>query len=415
MATPSEESGYKDALLSFTAENTRSYRDEVHLSLLGTRLSSKKVARSLIPAGMTKPVRVLPAAGIFGANASGKTMILRAMDDMRELVTTSFHKGTRITPIVRRPFLLDPDGRVRPTRFEVDLLLGGVRWIYGFEVDDERVREEWAYHWPRGRQARVFEREGRQVVFGSPFRVRHRTIENLLRDNSLLLSIADATNNEPLAPLTDWFATNLVLADSGSRDHRAVYTAEVAKEQGTRVTQMLKAADLEISSIETRRLDDKESELALRHTSDHGDVLLRAADESQGTMAWISLIGPILDTLDHGNVLLVDDLDAGLHPHLVERIISMFQNPQTNKRSAQLIFNSHDGTILDGSSTWSLGRDQIWFTEKYIDGDTRLYPLHDFSPRRDEDIAGRYFQGRYGAVPVLSDTRIRQALASIDE
>lgn len=123
-----------NALLSFTAENARSYRDEVQLSMLGTRLSAEGVPRSLVPTGMTKPIRVLPAAGIFGANASGKTTILRTIVDMRGLVLMSFRHGSRRTPVPRRPFLLDPEYRDRPTRFEIHLVLDGVRWVYGFKL-----------------------------------------------------------------------------------------------------------------------------------------------------------------------------------------------------------------------------------------------------------------------------------------
>ena len=437
-------------MLSFTAENARSYRDEVHLSLLATRLSADRVPRSLVPAGMSKPVRVLPAAGIFGANASGKTTILRAMADMRSLVITSFRQGSRGTPVLRRPFLLDPDCRVRPTRFELDLVLKGVRWIYGFKLDDERVREEYAYHWPRGRQALVFNRDDDKVAYGASFRAADRALRRLLRSNALLLSVAGATDNRPLSALFDWFRSNLLLAESENRLARTFVTAQMVDtgELGKRVIGLLKAADLGITSLEVKPMDAKEAErlgrlirflqdaddqelphppkppdesagpfgqLSLSHAGASGDMGFGPEDESQGTLVWASLIGPMLGALDEGAVVLVDELDASLHPHLVESIISMFQDPRTNPKNAQLVFNSHDGNILQGDTDWALGRDQIWFTEKYLDGDTKLYPLHDFSPRRDDDIHGRYFRGRYGAVPVVGDATIRRALAPINE
>ena len=447
MTTPTGGSA-GSVLLSFTAENARSYRDETHLSLLGTRLSAEGVPRCVVPAGMTKPVRVLPAAGIFGANASGKTTILRAIDDMRRLVMTSFRQGSRGTPVSRRPFLLDPDCRGRPTRFEINLVLEGVRWIYGFEVDDERVREEYAYHWPRGRQALVFNRDDDRVAYGSPFRAKDRAVERLLRGNALLLSVAGATENRPLAALFDWFASNLLFAESDNRVHRALVTAEMAgtTEQGERVIGMLRAADLGITGLKVKPIDAEEAErfrrvirflqededdpdlpdpseanivsfsqLRLMHTGTEGSVGLSPEDESEGTLVWVTLIGPMLSALDGGGVVLVDELDASLHPHLVELVISMFQDPRSNPRNAQLIFNSHDGNILQGGADWALGRDQIWFTEKYADGTTRLYSLDDFSPRRDEDIYGRYFRGRYGGVPVVGDATMRQALVPISE
>jgi len=111
----------------------------------------------------------------------------------------------------------------------------------------------------------------------------------------------------------------------------------------------------------------------------------------------------------------VDELDASLHSDLVGRIVAVFQDPRTNQNGAQLIFNSHDGALLEGAGAWSLGRDQIWFTEKYADGGTKLYSLDDFSPRRDDDIRGRYYRGRYGAVPVVGDASLRDALVPSGE
>ena len=430
-------------LLSFTAENARSYRDEVHLSLLATRLSAEGVPRSVVPAGMARPVRALPAVGIFGANASGKTTILRAMEDMRDLVVASFRYGSRDTPVARRPFLLDPDCVERPTRFEVDLLLEGVRWVYRFAVDDRRVLEESAHYWPRGRRARVFHRREDKLAFGAPFGAKDRVIENLLRDNALLLSVAGATESRPLAALFDWFDSNLLLMESDNRVPRAFMTAEMAsrEDQRKRIVQMLQAADLGITSLTVNPLDDEDAEelrrmvgllrqvadeldlpepsetdfdkfrqLGLTHSGTEGDVNIGPEDESQGTLVWVGLIGPILRALDDGTAILVDELDASLHSDLVGRIVAMFQDPRMNRNGAQLIFNSHDGALLDGTGAWSLGRDQIWLTEKYADGGTKLYSLDDFSPRRDDDIRGRYYRGRYGAIPVVGDASLRNAL-----
>ncbi|MXZ67581.1 MAG: ATP-binding protein [Acidimicrobiia bacterium] len=435
-------------LLSFTAENTRSYRDEVHLSLLATRLSAEGVPRSVVPTGMTRPVRVLPAVGIFGANASGKTTILRAMEDMRRLVATSFRHGSRDTRVARSPFLLDPASAERPTRFEVDLLLEGVRWVYRFAVDDRRVLEESAYYWPRGRRSLVFRRREAELVFGSPFGAKDRTIEDLLRGNALLLSVAGATENRVLAALFDWFNSNLLLMESDNRVPRAFMTADMAskQDQRKRILQILQAADFGITSLTVSPLDDEDAEqlrrvfslirqvdgdpdlpdpletdvvsfrqLGLTHSGAEDDVTLGPEDESQGTLVWVSLIGPMLQALDDGTVVLVDEIDVSLHSDLVRLFVEMFQDPQTNHNGAQLIFNSHDGALLEGVGAWSLGRDQIWFTEKYANGATKLYSLDDFGPRRDDDIRGRYFRGRYGAIPVIGDASLRNALAPSGE
>lgn len=136
---------------------------------------------------------------------------------------------------------------------------------------------------------------------------------------------------------------------------------------------------------------------------DGEEVALHAEDESLGTRVWFGLIGPVVQALESGSVFLADELDASLHPSLVTEIVRLFQDPDTNPERAQLVFNSHDPTLLgDSSGDRLLGRDQIWFTEKSNDGSTRLYPLVDLEPRKQEAIGKRYLEGRYGATPILS-------------
>jgi hypothetical protein len=141
----------------------------------------------------------------------------------------------------------------------------------------------------------------------------------------------------------------------------------------------------------------------LIHRGTAGEVELNTRDESLGTLVWFGLVGPVIEALADGAVLLADELDASLHPALVAELIRIFQDPKSNPRRAQLVFNSHDATILgDSTSTRLIGRDQIWFTDKRADGSTRLYPLSDLDPRKDEAVGRRYLAGRYGAVPILS-------------
>ncbi len=427
---PADQHGLS-ALLSFTASNVRSYKDEAHLSLLSTRLARPELVRDLQWESGGKTVGVLPAAGVFGANASGKSTILRAMADMRLLVLGSFRHGGASSRIPRRPFLLDEASKAAPSRFELDLILEGVRWQYGFEVNDREVLGEYALHYPNGRQALVFEREGEEFSFGPPFRSVGRLLENLVRHNSLLVSAAGAVGRSPLARLFSWFQTNLMVAESSNRGLRAARTADLAQspESRERVLSLLLAADLGVTDISRESVDpdmsdrlrralpiltgqegDPDAEedefiiedfVRLTHSGEREDVDFDPGDESLGTLVWVGLVGPVLDTLDRGDVLLADELDASLHPHLVDRLIELFQSPTTNKRCAQLIFNAHDVTLLGDSERRRLSRDQIWFTQKNANGATDLYPLADFSPRKDEALERRYLLGRFGALPVL--------------
>ena len=458
MNVQNDSSDAMSALLSFTARNVRSYREEVHLSLLATRLSDTDAVRDVDTAGASSPVTVLPVAGIFGANASGKSTVLRAMADMRAIVLGSFRQGDHETRIRRYPFLLH-DESACPSHFEVDLILSGVRWQYGFEFDDRHVLGEYAYFYPKGRQALVFrrERDRQEHHFGQLFRSSGPELARLVRRNALLLSVAgaaaDATREDRprivavLGSLFAWFRTSLLLMDSGNGTQRIARTADLTRSSGTRerVLALIRAADLGITDVE-RFHRDFDPELAervqralrilngleesgpegqddrlvvsdlirLHHTGLDGSAAIDPEHESAGTLTWVSLIGPVLDALDRGVAVLVDDLDASLHPHLVQRFIHLFQDRDTNPKCAQLVFNAHDVTILGDSSQRALGRDQIWLTEKAADGTTTLYALADFRPKGDEALGRRYLQGRYGGVPVLDPAEFRQAIDATD-
>ena len=439
----SHDSPARDAsvLLSFRAENVRSFRDAFELSLVATSLTERGVARSVAWREGGRPIEVLPVAGVFGANASGKSNVLKAMDDMRSHVLNSFRSGSPTGGVPRRPFLLDPKAKQAPSRFEVDLVLDGVRLEYGFVLDDERVLEEWAYRYPHGRAALLFHRRQDDVELGSVERVKGRGITELLRPNALFLSTAASANHPVLLPLYAWFGHNLLLAETPSRQFRQALTTELLDNDTTRepVLALLRAADLGVTGARKHELDPVTKErlqravrilagqegdheggdsgptfedlgVRLVHRGVAGEVELDAHDESLGTLVWFGLAGPVVQALADGAVFLADELDASLHPALVAALIRLFQDQGSNPLRAQLIFNSHDATILgDSVGDRLIGRDQVWFTEKRTDGSTRLYPLADLDPRKEEAIGRRYLAGRYGATPILSDQQFDAA------
>lgn len=436
----------QSALLSFAGRNIRSYRDDVHFSLLATRFTRAGVGRRFHTLSSKTPVEVLPAAGVLGANASGKSTLLLALADMRAVVVNSFRAGTRLSGVYRRPFALDDTCRMESSKFEVEIILDRVHWQYGFEIDDDRVLGEYAYHYPKGRQALVFDRTGDDISFGPAFRASGRVLRPLVRDNALLLSVAGAADDEHLGPLFTWFLRNLLLARSSNRGSRTTRTAELVRDpQGEeRVMDLVRAADLGICGIERATVDPEVADrleralrvirgeegdpetsdidiniefadsVRLKHSGSRGDVELDPEFESAGTMVWVGLIGPVLDVLDGGHVLLADELDTSLHPYLVSLLIEMFQDPVLNPRCAQIVFNTHDVGILGDSLEGPLGRDQIWFSEKDLDSATSIYPLVDFRPRRDEAIGRRYLQGRFGAVPVIDRGELKAGLDLVD-
>lgn len=431
-------------LLAFRAENVRSFRDPFELSLEATAMAEEGVPRGLPWREGGKPsVRILPAAGVFGANASGKTNLLRVMDDMRRIVLTSFRSGDRSSRITRKPYRLDPDFERAPSRFEIDLILNGVRHEYGFLVDDTHVIREWARNYPHGKAAMLFSREEDAAPhLGEKNRAKGRAINEILRPNSLFLSAAGAADHPDLLPLYEWFSSNLMLCEASSRERRWAYTTHMLTHEDSRsqVLGMLHAADLGITDAHIREPDpevierfrkvlralelDEESTdppdvepflgIALSHRGTRGDVEFDTSEESLGTLVWLGLLGPVVDALARGAVLLADELESSLHPTLVAQLVRTFQSPHTNPHGAQLIFNSHEAGLLGNSvEDRILGRDQVWFTEKLNDGRTRLYPLTDLNPRKAEAVSRRYLAGRYGATPIVSSAEFDVLTAGI--
>lgn len=436
-------------LLAFRAENVRSFRDQIELSMIATSMSEPRFVRQIDWREGGRSIGVVPVAGVFGPNASGKSNLLEAMDDMRMYVLESFRRDLR--PDEHWPFGLDPETRERPSRYEVDLVLEGVRTEYGFVLGRDGIVEEWAFRYPRGRAALLFHRQGEEVEVGTSGRGETRTVEKLLRPNSLLLSAAAAANHSLLLPLHQWFRRNLQFAHERDRPRRQALTIKQLSDEGDRerVLDMLRAADLGIVGArehairldprmkermerairlmfgDEARLEDDDVDRALQveafgfsllHRAAGDDVEFGPGSESHGTLVWLGLVGVVIAALTDGAVLLADELDTGLHPALVAELVRLFQDPRTNPNRAQLIFNSHDPTVLgDSSEERLLGRDQIWFTEKLADGNSRLYPLTDLRPRKHEAIGRRYLDGRYGATPILSRqdfNRIIPALVS---
>ncbi len=431
-------------LLTFGAQNVRSFREPFELSLLATRLSEEGVPRELPWRQGGRPISVLPAAGIFGANASGKSNLLKAMADMRGFVLHSFRKGSPGGRLPTSPFLLGEDGGNAPSTYEIELVLNGVRHEYGFRIDSEMVIEEWARSYPRGRAVLLLQRDGEEVQLGAHERVKGRATEEILRPNALFLSTAAATNHPLFLPLYEWFQRNLLYADVQTRGARQIFTTKLLEQDKDRqqMLALLREADLGVTDVSRREIDPEikeklgkvidifrgedpdedfegleidDFEVRLMHRASKGEIDLSFGQESWGTVIWFGMIGPVVEALREGTVMLADELEASLHPALVAILVDLFQSQKSNPRRAQLIFNSHEVTLMGDSADRALGRDQIWLTEKDEDGGSRLYPLVDQAPRRAEAVARRYLAGRYGGTPILSRRRFEQIAEPVGE
>lgn len=422
------------ALLAFQARNVRSFKGDVSLSLETTAMSEPRYVREIPWRKGGKRISILGAAGIFGPNASGKTNVLRALVDMREHVVHSFRHGTPGGGMPRSPFRLDEQCTAEPSHYEIDLVVGGVLHQYSFSVDDDQVLKESATWYPNGRAVRLFERDPAEVTLGAAHRAKGRAAIGILRPNALFLSAAAQIEHPALLPLYKWFAKNLLMVNAEGQQLRTMFTAALLDHATFRdpVIRLMRAADLGITGARMVELDPVMQERVRRaarilsgeddspvsgddfdfepfggmrfsHRGPSGEVEIDDSEESRGTLVWFALLGPVLRALADGSVLLVDELDSSLHPALVEVVLDLFQDPESNPRHAQIVFNSHDVTVMgDSTSPRLLGRDQIWFTQKSNDGSTELYPLTDFDPRKQESVGKRFLEGHYGAKPILA-------------
>jgi hypothetical protein len=396
-------------LRSFRVANHRSIRDEQELVLL--------------PA-YGGPGDVVPVAAIFGANAAGKSTVLDALGFLQRVVRDSYRQWEPGSGVPRTPFLLEPRRSLEPSTYAVDVVIDSVRYVYGISIDDERVRDEWLYRYPHRRKQVVFERDDEQIRLGSTvadYRGRQRYLNEFTRENASALGSAAMIDLAEVGPVYEWFRRHLnVQMHPGSSPTAMarILTALDDEAHKARLLELLRAADLGITDIQVEQESLRRHHMVvpgpgLFFVHGQSGVALEARDQSAGTLAWLGLLAAALCTLDDGGVLCVDEIDASLHPRLTARLVSMFKDEQANPNSAQLIFTTHDASLLGTSLGGEvLARDEVWFVEKDRDGATTLFPLTDFKPRQHENTERRYLGGSYGAVPVVSDEDLRDALAS---
>ncbi|GAA5027438.1 AAA family ATPase [Streptomyces siamensis] len=409
-------------LLRFRVANVRSLRDEQELSFVVPPGQESDAARELrLSDG--KSLQVYPLLGVFGANASGKSNVVIALKKMREAVLDSYAQWTSYQGIPREEFALDPKSVSESTFYEVDVVLDdGVRWTYGFELGSSRVESEWLHAYPKGRRQVWLDRDAtRDNVFEFPGdRLQDRALlVRTTRPNALLLSRAAADNHPQLTKIHDWFTQNLWdISPETERSQREQFTADQLLDANTRgrVEELLRVADLGIQGAEVERRPGMSPRVRLLHESNSGEpVAFDWQRESFGTRSWFALIGPLLLALDRGAVLLIDELDASLHPRFAAEVVRLFQAPWVNTKGAQLVFTSHDPSLLKtprGGRPLEPG--QIWLTEKDGSGATELYPLSDVDPGPEEDLSDSYLAGAFGAVPRVTQGQIgRRVLTAL--
>ncbi|PUE06056.1 phage resistance protein [Limnohabitans sp. T6-5] len=413
-------------LVEFRIKNFRSLRDEQVLSLVASTDKSLLDTHAL-DTGLKAAPHLLKSAVVYGANASGKSNLIKALQYMRGVVLESAALQPGQTFDRLQPFKLDTTSGSLQTAFEVTFILDGVRYQYGFAMNAQRIVSEQLLVYKAFKPQRWFERHfdaqsGKDVYeFGPGMKGAKHLWEGATRSNALFLSVAVQLNSEALRPVFDWFANRLVIINEQS-PLSAEFSLQMLKQEAQRkaICEFLQAADISIADIKvstqqamvqslrfdlaTGKREEESAEQAVdevkfHHITENGKAVFDLMDESSGTRNLLFLTGPILDILNKGLTLVVDELDTSLHTLLVQALVRLFHRPEVNTGGAQLVFTTHDTSLLDAYGLFR--RDQVWFVEKRPDQSSSLYPLLDFSPRKNEALERGYLQGRYGALPIL--------------
>jgi uncharacterized protein len=427
-------------LVEFRTENFKSFGEEQILSLAAGRdkRHPDHVLRSTPPC--------LKLAAIYGANGSGKSNLYKAFRALRRLVVesaTKMNAGDHIPGLV--PFRFSEHTQSNPSKFQITVDVADKRFVYGVSLDTERIHAEWLFQitGPGTRRTRWYERDLDRTTgsytwkFGDksplPPDIR-RLIQDRTRDNGLALSRGAELNAQELAPLFLWFRDSAITLDLSADPNQLTgrTAARLYQDASLRkyVTALLSNADLLISdlAIEQRTYEDLfgaqaaplknllnekaletlvAGRVAWRINTIHSvpglaePVVFDLADESQGTQRLLAIAGPLIDAATTGKFLFIDELDCSMHPLLTRKLVEIFQG-SLNTTSAQLVFTTHDTSLLDPDV---LRRDQIWLVERNQSGMSQLYSLYDFTEaktRSTSNFEHNYLTGRYGGIPNFS-------------
>ncbi|KXG44580.1 AAA family ATPase [Tepidibacillus decaturensis] len=437
-------------IMEFSVENFLSFKERVTLSMVASKdrtlienLIQPKNYANIFKNSLVSKESLLKTGVIYGSNASGKTNFIHALNFMREYIVEGhkIQKGDTI-PVI--PFKLDKKSELRPSLFEIFFVANGVKYVYGFKIDQKEVHEEYLYFYPKGRQKLIFERlliNGKYKYKFNQDKEEQETLSKRTLENRLYLSTATEWNYEPMAVPFKWFKEKLqiFLNDSFNAD----LTLKRSKDQKFKhiINKFLSEADLGILDFDInyhnfsednlpenmpkeiifkgiqqyQQKDDKLGKIQFKVTTSDDIKLyhkgvdlegnqvkipLSLTEESAGTNKIFNLVGNWIDALINGKVLIIDELETSLHSNIIRFLIKLFHGNH-NIGNAQLIFTTHSTNLLRRDI---FRRDQIWFTEKsYQLQSSSLYSLLEIKTRKDENYEKGYLEGRYGAVPYIGE------------
>jgi uncharacterized protein len=429
-------------LVEFSVENYRSIQEKQTLSMVAAE-DETMLDSNTFSVPNNDDLRLVTSAAIYGPNASGKSNLLKAIQVLKNLVINSASRMQIGDKLPVEPFRLNSESAKKPSSFEVIFIHEKIRYEYGVSLNRERVFEEWLIAYRNEVQENWFSREylpdnptfepneGYKWSFGKGLKGEKKRIQRFVRSNSLFISHAAQNNHPQLTEVFDFFQDELkiilhidtpFIVDDTNNEGYYNYMVKLLNEADIGI------ADLKIEIIpETlnddmiHRIQQEMQKLGINaiskdipdfgrldiitvHKMNDSDktVEFEIDEESDGTKRLFEIAGYWLYVLQNGEILIIDEIDRSLHPVLSKALIKMFNNPEINKNNAQLIFTTHDTTLLDGEI---FRPDQIWFTEK-DNSMTKLYSLFDFRPREDESLQKGYLLGRYGAIPFINGLSI---------
>lgn len=374
-------------------------------------------------------LKLLKSAAIYGANASGKSNLAEALTFMRWFMVNSSKETQSTDEIGVENFKLSTETEAAPSFFEIVFLLNQQKFKYGFEATVDRVVSEWLFYVPKTRETPLFKRSLEKIISSKKYGA--DGIQQRTRRNALFLSVSAQFNVEIAEEILDWATDQLkVVSGLDDRGYKG-YTVDclVKNENRKEILQLLKKLDLGISQVEVEQSeltadffpDDMPDELRKMIIKGSGgkvtsiqtvhqkfdekgnyvsdELFSLESQESEGTQKVFALAGPLVDALNYGKAVVIDEFDARFHPLISCAIVSLFNSSVSNPNNAQLIFMTHDTNLL---SNRIFRKDQIWFTEKDRYGATTLYSLVEYKGvRSDASYENDYIKGRYGAIPYI--------------
>jgi hypothetical protein len=414
-------------LLRFKVRNFRSIKGEIILDLQATKDTGSK-DQNVFEIGKTA---LLKSAAIYGPNASGKSNILKAFLVFRTMILESQVRSNLPIDLPNEFFKLSSETENKPSYFEIDFLIGSEVFSYGFEINKKEICSEWLKQ-DKGKKT-LFKRKKQKIDSNKNyFKEATTVLKKQTPEKVLFLTILSANNGEISKKIIKFiqdinyisgtqrgdtlnfsfgqFMGNpqmaeemknfTIKADFGVIDIKASEKMILAKEAGNIPDKFKELFFKEDSKIAERSLVFIHKKYNSNGKEIGEEPLDFFMETSEGSQQWFALSAPILNTLKNGKILFIDEIDASLHPLLCQHLITIFNSKKANPNNAQLIFTTHDISLLKEEF---LRRDQIYFTDKNKYGATELFSLADISERKGVDYAKRYLEGRYNALPYLSD------------